>query len=54
MLWGSLVIIASILPLYFAGDAFTFALIYIYCKKRPHEIYTLFFGFQVKSINFSY
>lgn len=34
-IYGSLLVICSLFPLYFFGDAFVFALLYIWCKRRP-------------------
>ena len=50
-LFGSMLVVASILPIYMLGDPFIFAHIYIWCKRRPFEIIQLFFGFKVKSKN---
>ena len=48
----SLVIISSIYPLYVYATAFLMAITYIYCKRRPHEEFSLMFGFKVKSTFF--
>lgn len=34
-LWITILIGAAILDLYFLGDAFTFAMLYIWCKRKP-------------------
>lgn len=48
-LYGSLLVLASIFSLYFIGDAFIFALLYIWCKKKPFQTVYFFFGFKCKS-----
>ena len=44
-----LIVLASLFPLYVFGDAFVFAFLYIWCKRRPFETIRLMFGFAVKS-----
>ena len=48
-LWLTLVLFAIVLDLALLSSAFTFAMLYIWCKKRPFETITFYFGFQVKS-----
>lgn len=54
-LWLNVVIflgcllIGSVLDLYFFAEAYQMAMIYIWCKRFPHEEITLMFGFRVKS-----
>ena len=50
-LFGSLVVIFSVFTLYFYADAFIFALLYIWCKRRPFETIQVMFGFTFKSKN---
>lgn len=43
------VVIGSILNLFFFSEVYQMAMIYIWCKRFPHEEITLMFGFKVKS-----
>ena len=42
-------LINFIVPVYFLANSFIFALLYIWCKRRPAEIITFYFGIKVKS-----
>lgn len=48
-LWLLLLSVGIVLDIYFLGNAFTFAMLYIWCKRRPFEVITFFFGIRVKS-----
>lgn len=53
-LYTGLLVFASIFPIYWLGDGFIFALMYIWCKRRPFETLQLMFGFKAKSIALHY
>jgi hypothetical protein len=42
-------IVGSIIDIFFFTNPFLMALIYIWCKRLPHEEVTFMFGFRVKS-----
>ncbi len=42
-------IFGSIIDLFFFAETYQMAMIYIWCKRFPHEEITLMFGFRVKS-----
>jgi hypothetical protein len=42
-------ICGSIIDLYFFSNPFLMGLIYVWCKRLPHEEVTFMFGFKVKS-----
>lgn len=46
------VLIGSIVEIFVFSEVFQMTMIYIWCKRFPHEEITLMFGFRVKS-NFS-
>ena len=48
-LWLSLIVVGVLFSLPLISSAFTFAMLYIWCKRRPFEIITFFFGIKVKS-----
>lgn len=48
-LWLGLVSIGVLLSQPLISSAFTFAMLYIWCKRRPFETITFFFGIKVKS-----
>lgn len=41
VLYIASLVAASFIDLYFIGDTFTFALLYIWCKRRPFETITI-------------
>jgi Derlin-2/3 len=42
-------VVGSIVEIYFFAEPYQMAMIYIWCKRFPHEEITLMFGFRVKS-----
>jgi Derlin-2/3 len=42
-------IVGSIITVYFFSEIYQMVMIYIWCKRFPHEEITLMFGFRVKS-----
>jgi Derlin-2/3 len=43
------VLVGSVLDIYFFSEVYQMTMIYIWCKRFPHEEITLMFGFRVKS-----
>jgi len=41
-------LIGSIFTLYFFSESFLMGMMYIWCKRLPHEEITFMFGFRVK------
>ncbi len=50
LLAGGCTILGSIFDLYFFTEVFLMGLIYIWCKRLPHEEIRILFGLVVKSI----
>ena len=48
-LWVTILLCANIFSMPFVGESFIFAFLYIWCKRKPFETITFFFGLQVKS-----
>lgn len=48
-LWLCLIGVGVLLDLPLISSAFTFAMLYIWCKRRPFETITFFFGIRIKS-----
>ena len=48
-LWVTILLGATLLDLPFLGNSFTFALLYVWCRRKPFEPIRFFFGLQVKS-----